>query len=155
MSVITVWRGETGEIEGYGEKDKRAYRRLMKAQENLAPGEMFEIEYWFPRSGPFHRLHMKMISGLFSNQEQFTSFERFRDWMKVGAGYADLYPGPQGQLVAVPQSISFKKMDDEQMRSFHEDTKRFLTSEHALMFLYPQVSVNDSFDWIDIFLTNY
>lgn len=152
---MTVWRGETGELEGYSDKDKRAYNRLKKLLLNLAPGEMFEIECWFPRSGPFHRLHMKMESALYSSQEQFINFERFRDWLKINAGFVDFYPGPDGQLVAIPQSISFKRMDDEEMKHFHEIVKMSLFAEHALRFLYPNLSPGAAFDLMDNFLLRF
>jgi hypothetical protein len=155
VTRIVVWRGETGEIEGFSDKDKRAYNRLKKKLQNLALGEMFEIDCWFPRNSDLHKLHMKMESEVYAAQDQFSNFEHFRTWLKIGAGACEWAPGHDGTLIPIPHSISFRTMDDEELRVFHEQVKAFLFTEHALAFLWPHLSDEQRFDMMDTLLHRF
>ena len=37
----------------------------------------------------------------------------YEEWLKVGAGFVDLMPGPDGALVAMPKSISWVTLDEQ------------------------------------------
>lgn len=128
-----------GHIDGLGEAHRKSWRRiwnwfLTKAE----PGEMLEIITHRERLGWFHRKHMAMEQGVFEAQERFESFEQFRNWLKLGAGHCDWFPGPKGGVVPVPKSISYAKLEQEDMERVHDAMVVFLRTPHAIKTLWPK-----------------
>ncbi|WP_236903915.1 DUF1367 family protein [Comamonas serinivorans] len=128
-----------GAVDGLGEKGKRQWRRLWASIFRLEPGEIVEIVSHKARSGPFHRRHMAMEQALFEAQERFEQFRSFRDWLKVGAGHVEWFPGPKGGVIPVPNSISYAELEDNDMREVHVQMVRFLRTEHAQRTLWPGI----------------
>lgn len=126
-------------VDGISEADKKTWRRFWNWIMKPGSGEIFSIETWTPRNGRFHRLHMKIETSVFKSQERIHSFEQFRTWLKIGAGFVDWMAGPKGGVVPVPRSISYKKCDEDTMRQFHEDAIAFLRTEHAQRYLWPHL----------------
>ena len=85
-----------GVFDGFRQDDRKGWRKIWKRLMGLEPGELAVIEFVIPRSGPFHRRHMAIISAVFDAQERFDDFEQFRIWLKVGAGWVDWCAGPKG-----------------------------------------------------------
>jgi hypothetical protein len=129
-----------GAIDGLGEKDKKAWRRLWRRLTRAEPGEVVEVETVFPRSGKFHRFHMRIEHAVFQAQERFENFEQFRYWLKVGAGWVTWAAGPKGGVVPVPNSISYAKADEHEFREYHEQALAFLRGPHAAKYLWPHLS---------------
>jgi len=127
-------------VDGLSDADKKSWRRFWNYVLSLGSGEIFSIETWAPRSARFHRRHMKIESTVFKSQERIRTFEQFRYWLKIGAGFVDWMAGPKGGVVPVPRSISYKKCDEETMRKFHDDAVAFLRTEHAQHYLWPHLS---------------
>jgi len=125
-----------GVIDGFNKDDKRAWRRFWKRVISMEPGEMLAAEMVFPRSGPFHRRHMKIEQAVFDAQERFEDFEMFRDWLKIGAGWVVWVPGAKGGIVPLPKSISYAKADEEEFRKYHDQVIDFLRGPHAAAFLW-------------------
>jgi hypothetical protein len=145
-----------GIVDGLGERGKKQWRRLWNGIMRLEPGEMLEIKTRKPRSGPFHRRHMKLEQVLFEQQEKFTQFDPgFRDWLKVGAGFVDWYPGPRGGVFPVPKSIAFDQLEDDAMREFHDDVVAFLRTEHATRTLWKHLSPTAQIEMIEGILSNF
>ncbi|HXC40833.1 MAG TPA: DUF1367 family protein [Burkholderiales bacterium] len=136
MTALTLIKREDGKLDGFTEKDQRAWRRFIKRVKDLAVGELLDFSIWFPRDPMFHRFHMKMLRAVFEAQEQFDEFDRFRQWVQIGAGYADFYPGPTGRMMAVSRSIRYDKLDEADYRELHEKCKDWLRSGHSLRFLW-------------------
>jgi len=149
VTTITVTINDEGKPVGLTPKDQRAWARFCKTMKGAEPGEVFSLDYWFPRSGSFHRLHMKMMAVLFESQEQFDDPDKFRKWMETGAGYCDIVPGPNGRMVAIPKSISYKSLDDEGMREVHEAIKAFARSERFSDFLWPHLSADQQAEMVE------
>lgn len=120
-----------GAVDGLGQQNQGRWRRFWSMLFRMEPGEMATIQTHKARSGPFHRRHMAMEQRIFDAQERFDSFKGFRDWLKVGAGHCDWYPGPKGGVFPVPKSISYRDMEEGEMRDFHAGAMAFLRSEHA------------------------
>jgi hypothetical protein len=120
-----------GIVDGLGERGRKQWRRLWNGLLRLEPGEMVEIKTHQQRLGWYHRKHMALESRLFEAQERFDNFEGFRDWLKVGAGFCDWYPGPKGGVFPVPRSTSYAKLEQAEMEQFHADAVAFLRSDHA------------------------
>lgn len=152
MTVLTIVRTEKelpksleavreflfGVIDGFNKKDRAGWRRLWKKIYSLDPGEMLTLEIVFPRSGLFHRRHMKIEQTIFDQQERFDNFEMFRYWLKVGSGFVTWAAGPKGGVVPIPKSISYAKADEEEFRQFHADAMQFLRGPHAAKYLWPK-----------------
>jgi hypothetical protein len=127
-------------IDGLSEQDQKSWRRFWNRIVKLGSGEILQIDTWIPRHGGFHRRHMKIESSVFQAQERIKTFEQFRYWLKLGAGFVNWMPGPKGGVVPVPRTISFKECDEDTMRAFHQDSIEFLKSAHACKYLWPALS---------------
>lgn len=120
-----------GIVDGLGERGRKQWRRLWNNLLRLQPGEMVELRTNQQRLGWFHRKHMALEARVFESQDRFENFEGFRDWLKVGAGFCDWYPGPRGGVFPVPRSIAYPKLEQAEMEQFHADAVEFLRSDHA------------------------
>lgn len=138
---IAATRVLFGIVDGLGEIEKRKWRRFIGMLFRMGPGEIATVNTHKARSGPFHRRHMLLETRVFEAQERFTDFKRgFRDWLKVGAGHCDWYPGPKGGVMPVPKSTSYTEMEEGEMREFHDACLAFLRTAHAGKTLWPALS---------------
>ena len=144
-----------GAIDGLGEKGKKQWRRFVNGLFNLEPGEMVEIVTHKARSGPFHRYHMALEQRVFEAQERIGDFDQFRLWLKLGAGHVDWMPGPKGGVFPVPKSISYAKLEDDEMRDFHEAAVAFLRTGHAQRYLWPALPPQQADEAIESVLRSF
>ena len=144
-----------GAIDGLNEDDKKAWRRWLKGVFGLEPGEIATIEARFDRSGPYHRRHMAMENAFFDAQERFDQFESFRDWLKIGAGHCTWVPGPKGAIVPIPNSISYAKLDDEEIRRVHVAMVAFMRTPHAGKALWPHLTEQGRADMVEAILGGF
>lgn len=137
-------------LDGFGDDDKKAWRKLWKRIFSLKPGEMLEVQTVFPRSGPYHRRHMAIEQKLFDSQEKFDDFEAFRTWLKLGAGWVIWALGEDGTLVPVPKSISYASAEQDEFEKYHAAVLRFLRGSHAAVFLWPHLEDKavEQIEWI-------
>lgn len=140
MSKVILRIDERGKLAGLDEKNERAYARFRSKLGKLRPGQTLSFEFRIPRSERFHRLHFVMLTAFFKCQEVFTDPERMRKWLEVGAGHVDFVPGPAGELVALPRSISYEALDDAEFHEVHESVKAFLRTPQAYRFLWPHLN---------------
>lgn len=133
-------------FDGFTKSDKKAWRRFWKKLISLEHGEMATAEMRFPRSSKFHRLHMAMEQSVFDAQERFEQFDQFRNWLKVGAGHVDWFPGPKGGIVPIPKSIAYSALDDVEFHQLHEAMIQFLLTPHAQKALWPHLGEQDRAD---------
>lgn len=155
MTTITVTKDGTGKLCGFSEKDKRAYARFRKLIEKLESGELFTLDYWFPRNPKLHRKHFAMLAVIFDAQERFEDSEQMRMWLQIGAGHCVYVPGQDGEICAIPKSIAWSKMDDAEFEAHHQAVKDFLRTEHARAFLWPHLSVWNSIDMAETILAEF
>lgn len=127
-------------LGGLTDHDERRWRWLLGKLYRMGSGEMFKIGTEFARYGAFHRYHMAMEAAIFNAQERIQSFEQFRSWLKLGAGFVDWMPGPKGGVFPVPKSISYADCDEGDMREFHDKAVEFLRGGHASKYLWPAQS---------------
>ncbi|OFZ67935.1 MAG: hypothetical protein A2V79_05445 [Betaproteobacteria bacterium RBG_16_56_24] len=128
-----------GVLDGFGQDDKKAWRRFWKRVTQAEPGEMFNVEVVSPRSGKFHRFHMAMEQSLFDSQDRFDDFEMLRSWLKIGSGWVKWVPGAKGGIVPLPKSISYAKADEDEFQQYHAGVVRFLRGGHAAKYLWPHL----------------
>ena len=144
-----------GIVDGLGERGKKQWRRLWNNILRLEPGEMLDIKTHQARIGWFHRKHMALETAVFESQERFENFNGFRDWLKVGAGHCQWYPGPKGGVFPVPDSTSYSNLDQAAMEQFHADAVEFLRSEHAGKTLWKHLSTTARIQMIETILAGF
>lgn len=155
MTTITVVKDDRGKLMGFTDKDKKAYRRFKKLLDDLGEGELFTLDYWFPREGWRHRKHFAMLAAIFDAQETFVDSEQLRMWLQVGAGHCEFVPGPHGKPVAIPKSIAYNAIDDAELADHHEKVKDFLRSDHARRFLWPHLAPAQTSETIETILGEF
>ena len=129
-----------GVVDGLGETGRRQWRRFWNRIFKLEPGEMVELKTNQARLGWYHRKHMALEQALFEAQDKFENFKGFRDWLKVGAGHCQWYPGPKGGVFPVPDSTSYAKLEQGAMEQYHADAVEFLRTEHASKTLWKHLT---------------
>lgn len=144
-----------GAIDGLGEQGRKQWRRFVAGLFRLEPGEMVEIRTHRERLGWYHRKHMALEQAVFEAQERFDSFEQFRVWLKVGAGFVDWVAGPKGGVIPIPKSISYAKLEQGDMEKVHDDIVTFLRTEHAGRTLWPKAPESQRTDSIEYLLAQF
>lgn len=144
-----------GAVDGLGERGKRQWRRLWNRIFKLQPGEAMEIITHQERLGWYHRKHMALEQRVFEAQEVFEHFRTFRAWLKIGAGHVEFVPGADGQLQAVPLSISYAEMEQAQMEEFHDAAVAFLRSPRGASQLWPHLPAPAAGDMIEEILGGF
>ena len=155
MSAVVLVKGEDGKLQGHGDKGQRAYGKFRRRVESMQPGDTLHFEWREPRSLPHHRCFFGKLGALMDMQEQFDAEDKLRAWLTVGAGYADFVPGPSGRMVALPQSIAFDKLDEADFADLHAKVDAFLWTDHARRFLWPHLTVQQTYDFIDQLLSGF
>lgn len=144
-----------GVVDGLGERGRSQWRRFIGALMRLTPGELIDIHTHQARSNAFHRRHMLIETRVFEAQECFDDFEQFRNWLKIGAGHCDWFPGPKGGIVPVPRSISFAQLEDADMREVHDAMIRFLRTAPAIKALWPKLPAAQRFGAVEALMYEF
>jgi hypothetical protein len=139
MASVVVVKGEDGKLTGLGEKAGKAWTSFMRWVADMAPGDTLQFEWNKPRSLQHHRHFFAMLHALLDRQEQFESMDQLRMWLTVGAGHCAFVPGPDGAMVALPDSIAFHRLDEVEFSAFRAAVERFLWTPHAQGFLWPHL----------------
>ncbi len=142
-------------IDGLGEKGKKQWRRFVNGLFKLEPGEMVEIRTHQERIGWYHRKHMALEQRVFEAQERFDNFDQFRNWLKVGASFCEWLPGPKGGVIPVPNSISYAKLEQNDMEEVHAEIVKFLRTEHAGALLWKHLSPTARIEMIEGLLSTF
>lgn len=128
-----------GIIDGLGEQGRKQWRRFFNGVMKLSPGEIIEIRTHRERIGVYHRRHMLLEARVFEAQEKFEEFGTFRAWLKIGSGFVVWAAGPKGGVVPIPKSISYAKLEQDDMEKVHADMVAFLRTAHAAKTLWPKM----------------
>jgi hypothetical protein len=155
MTAVVIVKGDDGKLTGLGEKGAKSYAKFLAYVKAMEPGETIDFEWKKPRSLKWHKLFFATLSALFDRQEQFEKLEGLLAWIKVGTGRFDSMPGPTGRMVAIPQSISFASMDDQDFADFFNDVDTFMQTAHFGEFLWPHLSAEKRMENINQLLTEF
>lgn len=130
-------------VDGLGEQNRRRWRGWWKRLLSLEPGEMVELTSYQERILWYHKKHFLLEQRLFDGQEQFTNFERFRDWLKVGAGFVEYLPNPMSTegLMAFPKSVAWDQLPQLEFEEFHANCLEFIRTDRCSGRLWPHLSV--------------
>lgn len=139
MSDVVIVKAEDGKLQGFGAKGGRSYAKWQRTVREMEIGETLQFSWRKPRSLKFHRMFFGMLGQLFDRQEQFADVDQLRAWLCVGAGFCEFVPGPKGRMVALPKSIAWVSMDDNEFRELVIAVWQFIRTEHAQRFLWPHL----------------
>lgn len=92
-----------------------------EAAASVRPGEAIKVKWSKPRSLPFHRRAMALLQVGFENQDRYATFEQFRTAVKIELGMFDPIINAKGDVIYVPQSWSFEKMDEVEFRKVYSE----------------------------------
>jgi len=140
---------------GATEKDTKGWRRFAPWLWGKELGEVFDISIKRVRHGVFHRKHMKMESLVFESQERFTDFDRFRDWVKIGAGFVEWVPGAKGGIVPLPKSIAYDKCEQDEYEDFHGSVIDFFLTEHCQHFLWRHLEAGQAAEMMNTLIGSF
>lgn len=140
MADIVLTKDEAGKLRGLTDACDRKWQKFLARVRELAAGDTLCASFKLPRSPKFHARHFAILAALFKAQEQFTDFNRFREWVQIGAGFCDIYPGPKGKPVAYSRSIAWENLDDADFAEHHRAVIEFVRSTHYSRFLWPHLS---------------
>lgn len=140
MSKVILHIDARGKLAGIDDKNDRAYGRFRKKLETLRPGDTLSFSFALPRSPRMHRYHFGLLGAFFDAQEVFDDQDEMRKWIEVGAGFCSFLPGPDGQLVAVPKSIAWEKLEESDFREHHLKVVAFLRATYCYRYLWPHLS---------------
>ncbi len=139
MAEIILTKSEDGKLQGLTDGENRKWDKFRAMVAGLQVGDTVRASFKVPRSPGFHRRHFAILGALFKCQEQFTDFEKFREWTQVGAGFCDTYPGPKGKPVAISRSIAWDALEDADFAEHHASVIDFVRSTHFSRFLWPHL----------------
>lgn len=142
-----LFDGLRGLDEQNDKRWKRFWSRIWKAE----PGEVFHFLDVVDRSGPFHRMHMSLEQTLFDRQDRFTNMDRFRDWLKTGAGWGT-YTLVRERMKFVPRSTSYDECSDHEMKEVHVSMVAFLRTPRAQRRLWPHLDADRRTEMVESIL---
>lgn len=148
MAKLVLVKGDNGNLQGFGDANSRAYARFQAHVERMEQGELVSFEWKQPRSIPFHRRFFVLLNKLFERQETFANEDDMRAWLTIGAGHVTYLPGIDGQLCAVPKSISFDSMENNDFMEFVRKVDEFLWTDYAMQALWPHLSRQLTYDMV-------
>lgn len=112
-------RTPTG-LRGATPEDQAQYSKFRRKLETMKPGKWLRLEWSSPRNGPHHRKMFALLSLVAENSETYNTTEKALVAVKLAAGYFDPHIDPKtGEVVPIPQSISFDAMAQEDFDKFY------------------------------------
>jgi len=90
-----------------------------EACERIGQGELIHGKFTKMRNGAFHRKFMSMVQYVFQNQDKHKCFEDLLVEIKIRTGHYKEHIRESGEIVYIPKSISFAKMDEIEFSDFY------------------------------------
>jgi hypothetical protein len=94
-------------------------------------GKEMKATFTVPRNYEFHKKFMALVGVGYDMADTDLNFEQFRKYCTAGAGYCDFIEH-DGELVAVPRSISFAAMDETEFSRLYQDLLKFICQKWVL-----------------------
>lgn len=85
---------------------------------DLKPDETVTVEIKRARNPRQHRLFWALVSLIYDNQERYTTREQLADALKCAVGWCDEIELKDGRVMALPKSISYANMKNEDFKVF-------------------------------------
>lgn len=149
MPELVIFKNDCGKLEGFGEKGRRAWNKFIKRINELEIGETLQFSYRLPRSPQHHKFFFGRAADLFDRQERFEHFDHLMEFLKVGAGHVDFVPGLDGMLVALPRSIAWDRLEEQDFIEFTRAMNDFLWTPGAQAALWPHLDEHQRYAMVD------
>lgn len=94
--------------------------RDVEALAAVKVGQSISGDFRQPRNPAHHRKAFALLHEMYANQDQFDSFDRFYDWVKVRAGLVDLVEINDTGAVYKLRSLSFASMGQEEFDGVYQ-----------------------------------
>lgn len=94
-------------------------------------GKPLKVRLSQARSLPMMRLYWSMLQLVSENLDQPVSAETLHEWLKLKLGVSNQIKLRSGEIVSVPGSIAFDKMEQPEFRAYFEAAKALLV-EHII-----------------------
>lgn len=109
-------------LRGSTPDDQEAWAKFRRKLETMQPGAYMRFEWSTPRNGAHHRKLFALLQLIAENSETYNTAEKALVGVKLAAGLFDLMVNPvTGEIVPVPQSISFESMGQEEFETFYSN----------------------------------
>lgn len=86
----------------------------------IGVGEVLRVKYTRPRNGDHHRKFFALLQVVLENQEHFVNIDQILIDFKIRTGHVDVFIRQNGEVVYVPKSISFARMDQAGFEKFYQ-----------------------------------
>lgn len=107
-------------LHGATPDDQHAYSKFKRRLETMSPGKWLRLEWSAPRNGPHHRKFMALVQLVTENSEVYDTVPKALIAIKLAAAYFDVHTDPTtGEIIKVPQSISYDAMDQDTFDEFY------------------------------------
>jgi hypothetical protein len=107
-------------LRGATPADQEAYTKFRRRLETMKPGKWLRLEWSSPRNGPHHRKFMALVQLVTENSETYDTVAKALVAIKLAAAYFDPHVDPAtGEIIKVPQSISYDAMGQEDFDVFY------------------------------------
>lgn len=88
---------------------------------HIDEGRVYHFDFKKARNPLHHRKFMALMQAIADSSSVYDTVEKALLATKIAVGHCDFVPNPvTGELVAVPKSISFAKMDQTKFDVFYE-----------------------------------
>lgn len=120
MEMLLV-KTETG-FRGYTAAIDRDYQRCRRHLKRMKLGAMVRMGFSTPRHLKHHQKFIMLASLVAETSETFDNLDKALCAVKVAAGHCDFIANTEtGELIAVPRSISFANMEQEEFDVFYQN----------------------------------
>lgn len=102
-----------------------------KALDGIGQGERVRIEIREFRNVARHRAYWAMLHDVIASTECALSPERLHDLVKLETGLVELVVLPTGLKIALPGSIAFDKISEDEFVAFFKAAERWLAETYG------------------------
>jgi len=113
MPEIYIRKNRFGSLEP---DDKAGIEYVSK----LNVGDIIKAKTNKPRNYEFHKKFFALIDLVFENQDKYETLEDLLVEIKLKVGHYKEHLTTKGQIIYLPKSISFAKMDEAEFSIFYE-----------------------------------
>ena len=108
---------------------KKTHKGLVPASQNdqelfekLSSKKTLRANIVVPRNYKFHKKYFALLNMLFENQERYSSIDHLRYDLTIEAGKYTIRKDLKGDMVKVPDSISFANMNELEFEDLYSKT---------------------------------
>lgn len=109
MKTAWVWR--MGALRPYSPE-------AVEQAAKWRPGTSVLCEATVPRNVQHHKLAFTLFRTVWENTDRWDTADHFRRWLLCQTGNCDTVPLSDGTVMAIPHSMSFQAMGNDEFRDF-------------------------------------